>query len=195
MTNPSDFSKISEWIDLEEALGECCEVGANVIVYGKVNRFRGVVECVSANCKQVKIKYDPDESGYPDTHSVETCDIEELRCVLCCDVTWIQINSCLEPDLTTLPSSPPDGQVYLYSGNFNDPDCVLIYQGFGPFRDISSYAKIPNNNVIGIAIEDYILTVSMKDGTEYTAELARNSLASICFDGLGLDTENLIPMP
>lgn len=189
MTDPADFAMTSEWIELDAILSDCCEVGANVIVYGKVNRFRGVIDCVSADCRKIKIKYDATESGYPDSHNVETCDVTEIRCQLCCDINWYEVDDCSAPDLTVLPDYPPDGQAWLYVGDFNDPDCLFIYQGFGDWKDITNYTKIPSNHVTAFEFDEetYILTITMKDGTEYPVTLVRNSLASLCFDSIPLD--------
>ena len=191
MITPSEFEQQSDWIDLDAILSDCCTVGADVIVYGKVNRFRGVIECVNADCTRIQIKYDADESGYPDSHVLETCDVDEIRCKICCDVNWFEIDECQNPDLTGLPDYPPDGQAYLYSGDFNDPDCIFLYQGFGPFKDISSYTKISNNDVVSFSLDEYDLTITLRDGTEYTVTLVKNTLASACFDSFPLDSGDL----
>lgn len=191
MTNPADFTDLSEWIDLAEALSDCCEVGAEVVVYGKVQKFRGVIDCVNSDCSKIKILYDIDETGYPEDHVIETSDIEFIRCKACCDITWYQIDDCSSPDLTGLPSSQPDGQIWLYSGDFNDPDCLFVYQGFGDHQDIASYTKIPSNHVIDFDLDEYNLSITMKDGTVYTVTLAKDSVASLCLDSISLDCDYL----
>jgi hypothetical protein len=188
MTDPSDFEDISEWIDLDEILVDCCELGAEVMVYGKVNKFRGIIDCLDG-CTKLKIKYDLAETGYPDGHTIETCDINSIRCKLCCDVTWYQVDSCADPDLDGLPSYPPDGQVYLYVGESTAPDCIFKYQGFGDFKDIGSYVKFPGNDIESFDLDGYDLTINMANGESYTVTLASNSVASICLDALPLDLE------
>lgn len=197
MTNPEDFAQTSEWIELASILSDCCDVEANVIVYGKINRFRGIIDCVNADCTKIKIRYDATESGYPESHVIETCDIDEVRCQLCCDINWYQVDDCASPDLTGLPDYPPDGQAYLYVGDFNDPDCLFIYQGFGNWKDITNYTKVANNNIVDFDFdtETYVLTITMRDGSTHSVTLVRNSLASICFDNIPLDCSLLSEYP
>lgn len=192
MTDPSDFTDQSGWIELVEPL-ECCDLGQHVVLYGKNTKFRGIIECKSPSCDKIQVLYDNSEAGYADGYELENCDVVEIRCKLCCDINWYQIDDCSNPDLSVLPVYPPEGQVYLYGGDFNDPDCVFIYQGFGAFKDITSYLKVNVNHVSDFTFdeESYDLTIIMKDGTEHEVTLVGGVLASTCFNGLPLNCDSL----
>lgn len=191
MIEISEFEDISDWISLDDILVDCCETGAEVVVYGKVNRFRAVIECVENNCSKIKLKYHLEETGYPDGHTIEACDIESIRCKACCDENWFSIDDCTNPDLTSLPAYPPEGNSYLYSGDINSPGCVYKYLGFGSFRDIDYWIKLPGNDIESFNLSDYVLTITMTNGETHSVTLVANTLASVCFDAIEIDLDDL----
>lgn len=129
-------------------LDGCNEVGDSIVIETKINTVEGIISYIDTK-GQIKIKYNALDAGYTSGYQLDNCEIEAIRCFVCCDDRYYELDSC---ELTTealnalFGEDKPEGKIFAYSGDKNEPDCLYKYSGLGDFLDpdnwIDEYGRI-----------------------------------------------------
>lgn len=129
------YPQTSKLLKLPKCLPkDCDEVGDEVIIETKFNTVKGLIHSIDGN-GNLKLSYNAVDAGYPDCYQLEQCDVVSIRCYSCCDDRYFELDSC--DDLTcdiisaALGASSPKlvGNIFLYSGDLNEPDCLWKWNG------------------------------------------------------------------
>jgi hypothetical protein len=133
------YPQTSELLKLTDCLdSECNKVGDTVIIETKINTVQGIIRYIDG--KQVKVGYSATDAGYTPCYKLSQCEIISLRCYSCCDDRYFDLGSCdlTEETITAalgMNANKLVGNIFLYNGDINDPDCKYKYSGFGPIED------------------------------------------------------------
>lgn len=126
---------------LSANLKGCSAPGDRVIIETK----RGTVEGMAFERvgTQYRFKYNAVDAGYYEGHELSPCDVVGIRCYSCCDDRWIEAEDCSpltrEKINALVGPKKPVGQLYIYSGDQEEPDCVWKYKGLGDHQDPSNW--------------------------------------------------------
>lgn len=126
---------------LSANLKGCSGPGGRVIIETKRGTVEGMVfERVGT---QYRFKYNAVDAGYYEGHELSPCDVVSIRCYGCCDDRWIEAEDCSpltrEKINALVGPKKPVGQLYIYSGDQDEPDCVWKYKGLGDHQDPSNW--------------------------------------------------------
>lgn len=129
------YPQTSQLLKLPKCLPkDCNEVGDEVIIETKLNTVKGLIHSIDGN-GNLKLSYNAVDAGYPDCYQLEQCDVVSIRCYSCCDDRYFELESCepLTCDIISaaLGASSPKlvGNIFLYSGDLNEPDCLWKWNG------------------------------------------------------------------
>lgn len=129
------YPQTSKLLKLPKCLPkDCNEVGDEVIIETKFNTVKGLIHSIDGN-GNLKLSYNAVDAGYPDCYQLEQCDVVSIRCYSCCDDRYFELESCepLTCDIISaaLGASSPKlvGNIFLYSGDLNEPDCLWKWNG------------------------------------------------------------------
>ena len=127
----------------------CNKIGDSIIIETKINTVEGILSYID-NKGQVKVKYNAIDAGYTLGYQLDNCEISSIRCFVCCDDRYFELPSC---ELTTeslnalFGEDQPEGAIYAYHGDVNEPDCLFKYKGTGDFLDpdnwVDEYGRLP----------------------------------------------------
>jgi hypothetical protein len=123
-------------------LDGCNEVGDSIVIETKINTVEGIISYIDTK-GQIKIKYNALDAGYTSGYQLDNCEIEAIRCFVCCDDRYYELTSC---ELTTealnalFGEDKPEGKIFAYSGDRNEPDCLYKYSGLGDFLDPDNWS-------------------------------------------------------
>jgi hypothetical protein len=127
----------------------CNKVGDSVIIETKINTVEGILSYIDSK-GQIKVKYHAIDAGYTLGYQLDNCEITSIRCFVCCDDRYFELPSC---ELTTeslnalFGEDQPEGTVFAYHGDANEPDCLWKYKGTGDFLDpdnwVDEYGRLP----------------------------------------------------
>lgn len=159
------YPQTSEALTLTTCLPKGCnEVGDPVIIQTKINTVMGVIRSVSD--KIITVGYHAVQAGYTPCYKLSQCEIVSVRCFNCCDDRYFEIASCVltEEAITASigVSELPIGDIYIFSGDQNNPDCLYKYKGFGPISDpvnwVDMFGYLPArfNNLEGNSLEEFL---------------------------------------
>lgn len=147
------YPQTSELLKLSKCLhSDCNKVGDEVIIKTKFNTVRGIVAYIDNN-GGIKVSYKATDAGYTDCYVLEQCDVISIRCYNCCDDRYFELENCdeLTCDIISaaLGASSPKltGNIYLYSGDPLEPDCLWKWNGLNdigkPENWIDQYGALP----------------------------------------------------